>query len=205
MKKFLSLFGLLLPFAAFSQNGANEVLTAPSTTTPYILVDTLFTLDNYPATYTDVYIHFANPTVDDIKAVQFRLFYDDTKFSSATMYWGPTAQSVTDKYGSYFNNSDYINVIATYTGNSSNFNWADGAMFKLRLFHSTAFDGVADSIAIVGSTSYSNLATTGNGVDNPLGLFNYGGNFQMTPMTFPIKVRNADASPAQGVWFTAQK
>ena len=69
MKKFLSLFGLLLPFAAFSQNGANEVLTAPSTTTPYILVDTLFTLDNYPATYTDVYIHFANPTVDDIKAV----------------------------------------------------------------------------------------------------------------------------------------
>ena len=205
MKKFLSLFGLLLPFAAFSQNGANEVLTAPSTTIPYILVDTLFTLDNYPATYTDVYIHFANPTVDDIKAVQFRLFYDDTKFSSATMFWGPTAQSVTDKYGSYFNNSDYINVIATYTGNSSNFNWADGAMFKLRLFHSTAFDGVADSIAIVGSTSYSNLATTGNGVDNPLGLFNYGGNFQMTPMTFPIKVRNADASPAQGVWFTAQK
>ena len=78
MKKFLSLFGLLLPFAAFSQNGANEVLTAPSTTIPYILVDTLFTLDNYPATYTDVYIHFANPTVDDIKAVQFRLFYDDT-------------------------------------------------------------------------------------------------------------------------------
>ena len=205
MKKFLSLFGLLLPFAAFSQNGANEVLTAPSSTTPYILVDTLFTLDNYPATYTDVYIHFANPTVDDIKAVQFRLFYDDTKFSSATMYWGPTAQSVTDKYGSYFNNSDYINVIATYTGNSSNFNWADGAMFKLRLYHSSAYDGVADSIAIAGSTSYNNLSTTGNGVDQSLTLHNYGGNFQMTPLTFPIKVRNADATPAQGVYFTASK
>jgi len=205
MKKFLSLFGLLLPFAAFSQNGANEVLTAPSSTTPYILVDTLFTLDNYPATYTDVYIHFANPTVDDIKAVQFRLFYDEVKFSSAVMYWGPTAQSVTDKYGSYFNNSDYINVIATYTGNSSNFNWADGAMFKLRLYHATAYDGVADSIAIAGSTSYNNLSTTGNGVDQSLTLYNYGGNFQMTPLTFPIKVRNADASPAQGVYFSASK
>ena len=205
MKKFLSLFGLLLPFAAFSQNGANEVLTAPSSTTPYILVDTLFTLDNYPATYTDVYIHFANPTVDDIKAVQFRLFYDEVKFSSAVMYWGPTAQSVTDKYGSYFNNSDYINVIATYTGNSSNFNWADGAMFKLRLYHATAYDGVADSIAIAGSTSYNNLSTTGNGVDQSLTLHNYGGNFQMTPLTFPIKVRNADATPAQGVYFTASK
>jgi len=195
----------LLPFLSFGQNGASEILTAPSTTIPYILVDTLFTLDNYPATYTDVYIHFANPTVDDIKAVQFRLFYDDVKFSSAQMYWGPTAQSVVDKYGSYFTSGNYINVIATYTGNSSNFNWADGAMFKLRLNHSSAYDGVADSIAISGTTSYNNLSTTGNGIDQPLGLFNYGGNFQMTPLTFPIKVRNADTSPAQGVWFTAQK
>ena len=206
MKKLLLLFAaIMVNTLAFGQNGSNEILTAPTSNSPYILVDTLFTLDNYPATYTDVYIHFANPTVDDIKAVQFRLFYDDVKFSSAVMYWGPTATSVTDKYGSYFNNSDYINVIATYTGNSSNFNWADGAMFKLRLFHSTAFDGVADSIAISGTSSYNNLSTTGNGVDQSLTLYNYGGNFQMTPLTFPIKVRNADASPAQGVYFSASK
>ena len=205
MKKFLLGLVMLLPFISFGQNGANEVLTAPNTTTPYILVDTLFTLDNYPATYTDVYIHFANPTVDDIKAVQFRLFYDNTKFSSATMFWGPTAQSVTDKYGSYFNTSDYINVIATYTGNSPNFNWANGAMFKLRLTHSSAYNGIASSVAITGTTSYNNLATTGNGVDEPLGLFNYGGAFQMTPLEFPVKVRNSDGTPTQGVWFSASK
>jgi len=205
MKKIFMGLALLMSTYTFAQNGAGEILTAPTSTTPYILVDTLFTLDNYPATYTDVYVHFANPTVDDIKAVQFRLFYDDVKFSSATMFWGPTAQSVTDKYGSYFNNANYINVVATYTGNSPNFNWADGAMFKLRLFHSTAFDGVADSIAISGTSSYNNLSTTGNGIDQSLGMYNYGGNFQMTPLTFPIKVRNADASPAQGVYFTASK
>ena len=205
MKKFLLGLVMLLPLISFGQNGANEVLTAPNTTTPYILVDTLFTLDNYPATYTDVYIHFANPTVDDIKAVQFRLFYDNTKFSSATMFWGPTAQSVTDKYGSYFNTSDYINVIATYTGNSPNFNWANGAMFKLRLTHSSAYNGIASSIAITGTTSYNNLATTGNGVDEPLNLFSYGGAFQMTPLEFPVKVRNADGTPTQGVWFSASK
>ena len=205
MKKIFLGLALLMSTYTFAQNGAGEILTAPTSTTPYILVDTLFTLDNYPATYTDVYVHFANPTVDDIKSVQFRLFYDDVKFSSAVMYWGPTAQLVTDKYGSYFNNSDYINVVATYTGTSSNFNWADGAMFKLRLYHSSAFDGVADSIAISGTSSYNNLSTTGNGVDQSLGMYNYGGNFQMTPLTFPIKVRNADATPAQGVWFTASK
>ena len=203
---FVGLLGLF-SITVFGQNGANEILVAPSSNSPYILVDTLFTLDNYPATYTDVYVHFANPTVNNIKAVQFRLFYDNSKFSSATMLWGPTAQSVTDKYGSYFDNNSngYLNVIATYTGNTASFDWADGAMFKLRLFHGAGLVGVADSIAISGVSSYNNLATTGNGVDISLGLFNYGGNFQMTSLTFPVRVRNVDATPAQGVWFTAQK
>ena len=196
---------ILLPFFVFGQNGANEILTPPNTNSPYILVDTLFTLDNFPATHTDVYVHFSNPTVDNIKAVQFRLFYDNVKFSSVQMFWGPTAQSVQDKYGSYFNSANYINVIATYTGNNTSFDWNNGAMFRLRLFHSSAYNGVVTPVTISGTTSYNNLATTGNGVDEPLELFSYGGAFQMTPMVFPIQTNNADASPAQGVWFTAQK
>lgn len=205
MKKLLFFLLGILSINVVAQNGANKILISPNTNSPYILVDTLFTLDNFPATFTDVYVHFSNPTSDDIKAVQFRLFYDNVKFSSAQMFWGPTAQSVTDKYGSYFNTSDYINVIATYTGNSPNFNWADGAMFKLRLTHSSIFDGIASPVAITGTTSYNNLATTGNGIDEPLGLFNYGGAFQMAPLEFPIKVRNGDGTPSQGVWFSASK
>ena len=204
MKKLFTLLCAMVAFSTFAQNGKLEVLTAPNSSTPYILVDTLFTLEDTSIT-TDIYIHFANPTANDIKAVQFRLFYDNTNFQSAQMYWGPTATTVADKYGSYFVSGDYINVIATYTGNSANFNWADGAMFKLRLTHSSAYAGVVDSIAIAGSTSYNNLATTGNGTDVTLGMYNYGGNFQMQPNTFPIHVRNADGSDAQGVYFTALK
>ena len=204
MKKFFTLLCAMVGFASFAQNGKLEVLTAPSSASPYILVDTLFTLEDTSVT-TDIYIHFANPTANDVKAVQFRLFYDNTKFSNAQVLWGPTATSVADKYGSYFANSDYVNVIAAYTGNASNFNWADGAMFKVRLTHGAAYEGVVDSIAIAGSTSYNNLATTGNGIDITLGMHNYGGNFQMQPNTFPIKVRNADGSNAQGVWFSASK
>jgi len=194
----------MVGFASYAQNGKLEVLTAPTSNSPYILVDTLFTLEDTSVT-TDIYIHFANPTANDIKAVQFRLFYDNVRFSNAQMYWGPTATTVADKYGSYFRSGDYINVIATYTGNNANFNWADGAMFKLRLTHSSAYEGVVDSMAIAGSTSYSNLATTGNGTDITLEMYNYGGNFQMQPNTFPIHVRNADGSDALGVWFTASK
>ena len=206
MKKFWwSLVTSLISLSAFAQNGANEILVAPASNDPYILVDTLFTLDNYPATYTDIYVHFANPTATPVKAVQFRLFYDNAKFSSAVMYWGPTAQPITDKYGSYFNNAGYINVVATYTGSTPNFDWADGAMFKLRLFHSSAYNGVVTPVAISGSSNYTNLATIGNGTDVNLELHTYGGAFQMTPMVFPVKVRNADGSPAQGVWFSATK
>jgi hypothetical protein len=206
MKKFWwSLSTSLISLSVLAQNGANEILVAPASNDPYILVDTLFTLDNYPATYTDVYVHFANPTATPVKAVQFRLFYDNAKFSNAVMFWGPTAQPITDKYGSYFTNAGYINVVASYTGSTPNFDWADGAMFKLRLFHSSAYNGVATSMAISGSSNYPALATIGNGTDVNLELYSYGGAFQMTPMTFPVKVRNADGSPAQGVWFSAKK
>ncbi len=205
MKKLLVALAALIGLTAQAQNGANEILVAPATTSPYILVDTLFTLDNYPATYTDIYIHFANPTASAVKAVQFRLFYDNTKISSAVMYWGPTAQSVTDKYGSYFNSSNYVNVVATYTGNNTSFDWADGAMFKLRLFHGSGYNGIVNNIALTGASTYSNLATTGNGTDIPLTLYSYGGAFQMTPLTFPVRTKNANGSPAQGVWFSAAK
>lgn len=204
MKKLFVALAALISLTAFGQNGKLEVLTAPATADPYILIDTLFTLEDTSIT-TDIYIHFANPTANDIKAVQFRLFYDAVNFSNAQIYWGPTATPVADKYGSYFKSGDYINVIASYTGTSSNFNWADGAMFKLRLTHSSAYAGVVDSMAIAGSTSYNNLATTGNGVDVNLEMYNYGGNFQMQPQEFPLKVRNMDGTPAQGVWFSASK
>ena len=207
MKRFLLGLILMLPFVSYGQNGANEILTAPNSNSPHILVDTLFTLEqDISVGYTEIYLHYANPTLSDIfSAVQFRIFYDNTSFTTPEIYWGPTATPITDKYGSYFANSDYVNVIASYTGTNSGFDWADGAMFKLRLYHTTTYDGVVDSIAVAGSTTYNNLATTTSGLDVPLAMHNYGGNFQMDTLEFPIIARNADGTPAQGMWFTAQK
>ena len=204
MKKLLFLLFGILSIGAVAQNGKTEILVAPNSNSPYILVDTLFTLEDTSIT-TDIYIHFANPTASAVKAVQFRLFYDNTKFSNVQVFWGPTALSIPDKYGSYFKSGDYVNIIGTYTGNNQNFDWSDGAMFKVRLTHGSTYQGVVNSMATTGTTSYSNLATTGNGTDVTLGLYNYGGAFQMQPITFPIRVKNADGSAAQGVWFSASK
>lgn len=203
MRRLLTCLTLLVGLTSFGQNGYSEILTAPNSNSAYVLVDTLFTLEETPVGYTEVYLHFANPTADNVKAVQFQINYDDVAFTTPQIYWGPTATTVTDKYGSYFVDGNSINVIASYTGNSSTFNWSDGAMFKLKLYNTTAYNAESDSLYFNPSTTYQSLYTTGNGVDNSLGLYNYGGNFQMPDLNYPIHVYNVDSSDAQGVWYSA--
>lgn len=199
----LTLIAVIGLSATYAQNGATEVLTPPSSNSAYILVDTLFTLEESPVGYTEVYLHFSNPTLDEVKAVQFQINYDADAFASAQIFWGPTAVGVTDKYGSYFDNNGVLNVIASYTGNTSTFDWANGAMFKLKLNNSAIYNAESDSLFFNPSTTYQSIYTTGNGVDNVLGLENYGGNFQQPIINYPIHVYNVDSSDAQGVWYSA--
>ena len=199
----LTLIAVMGLSATYAQNGATEVLTPPNSNSAYILVDTLFTLEESPVGYTEVYLHFSNPTLDEVKAVQFQINYDADAFASAQIFWGPTAVGVTDKYGSYFDNNGVLNVIASYTGNTSTFDWANGAMFKLKLNNSAIYNAESDSLFFTPSTTYQSIYTTGNGVDNVLGLENYGGNFQQPIINYPIHVYNVDSSDAQGVWYSA--
>ena len=199
----LTLIAVMGLSATYAQNGATEVLTPPSSNSAYILVDTLFTLEESPVGYTEVYLHFSNPTLDEVKAVQFQINYDADAFVSAQIFWGPTAVGVTDKYGSYFDNNGVLNVIASYTGNTSTFDWANGAMFKLKLNNSAIYNAESDSLFFTPSTTYQSIYTTGNGIDNVLGLENYGGNFQQPIINYPIHVYNVDSSDAQGVWYSA--
>lgn len=202
MKKLMTFLAIMVGFSSLGQNGYSEILTPPTNNSAYILVDTMFTLEESTVGYTEVYLHFANPTPDDVKALQFQFSYDDAAFSSAEVYWGPVAASVTDKYGSYYSDNGDVNVVLSYIGNSSSFGWSDGAIVKVKLNNSASYNSESDSIQFI-SSSYQNLYTTGNGVDNTLGRYNYGGNFQMSEMNFPIHVYNVDSSDAQGVWYSA--
>jgi len=202
MKRLMTFLAVMVGLSSLGQNGYSEILTPPTNNSAYILVDTMFTLEESTVGYTEVYLHFANPTLDDVKALQFQFSYDDAAFSSAEVYWGPVATSVTDKYGSYYSDNGNVNVVLSYIGNSSTFGWSDGAIVKVKLNNSAIYNSESDSIQFI-SSSYQNLYTTGNGVDNTLGRFNYGGNFQMPEMNFPIHVYNVDSSDAQGVWYSA--
>ena len=190
-KLLLTLVGMVLVSHAYSQNGKNETLTSPNSNSPYFLVDTVFTLGTILEDTTVIYLHYDNPTSQTIQGLQARFFYDTSSFETPIVKWGPVTSTITNKYGAYYSSSDWVNFSMVYTASNSTFDWPDGAILKVELPHKNGFDPTSvDSIAVAGSTSYNNLATTSSGVDVTLGMYNYGGNFIQPSITFPVRVWN---------------
>jgi len=54
MRRLLTFLALMVGITSFGQNGYSEILTAPNSNSAYVLVDTLFTLEETPVGYTEV-------------------------------------------------------------------------------------------------------------------------------------------------------
>jgi hypothetical protein len=204
MKKlFTAMVMLFSSLTVLAQNGANEILISPNTNTPYFLVDTVFTLGTGADDTTTIYLHYHNPTSQIIQGFQVRFFYDNVNFSTPIVKWGPTATSVTTKYGSFYTSSNWVNATAVYTGPSNTFDWPDGAVFKVVLPHSASYDPAAvDSIKVVGTPVYPNLATTQSGIDITLGTFSYNGQFIQPSFNYPVRAWNVGGLGADSVEVT---
>ena len=196
MKKLLlTLVGLVASLGLMAQNGANETLTSPNSNSPYFLVDTVFTLGTILDDTTTIYLHYENPTSQTIQGLQARFFYDTANFETPLVKWGPVTSTISNKYGAYYTDDNWVNFSMVYTASNSSFDWPDGAILKVVFPHKNGFDPTTvDSIAIAGSSSYNNLATTSGGVDVTLGMHNYGGNFIQPSVTFPVRVWNVGGS-----------
>jgi len=202
MKKLLLLIALILPFGSFAQNGRTEVLTSPNQTAPHFLIDTVFTLGSILEDTTVVYLHYHNPTSTNYAGFQVRFFYPTTAFKQPIVKWGPTTTSINTKYGSYYSQPGWVNATAIYTGTSAVFDWPDGAVFEVLLPHAVGFNPSAvDSLEVQSTPAYTNIATTVGGIDNTLGVYNYGGRFQMDTLTIPVTLLNVDGTPAPDMPF----
>jgi len=202
MKKLILLFALLLPFGAFAQNGRTEVLVSPNSNSPHFLIDTVFTLGSILQDTTVVYLHYHNPTATNYAGFQVRFFYPTAAFKQPIIKWGPTATPIATKYGSYYTQPGWVNATAIYTGTSAVFDWPDGAVFEVLLPHAVGFNPSAvDSLEVQSTPSYTNIATTTAGLDNPLGVYNYGGRFKMDTLVFPVTLLNVDGTPAPDMPF----
>lgn len=202
MKKLILLFALLLPFGAFAQNGRTEVLVSPNSNSPHFLIDTVFTLGSILQDTTVVYLHYHNPTATNYAGFQVRFFYPTAAFKQPIVKWGPTAVGINTKYGSYYSQPGWVNATAIYTGASAVFDWPDGAVFEVLLPHAVGFNPSAvDSLEVQSTPAYTNIATTIGGIDNALGVYNYGGRFQMDTLVFPVTLLNVDGTPAPDMPF----
>lgn len=202
MKKLILLFALLLPFGAFAQNGRTEVLVSPNSNSPHFLIDTVFTLGSILQDTTVVYLHYHNPTATNYAGFQVRFFYPTAAFKQPIVKWGPTATPIATKYGSYYTQPGWVNATAIYTGTSAVFDWPDGAVFEVLLPHAVGFNPSAvDSLEVQSTPAYTNIATTTAGLDNPLGVYNYGGRFKMDTLVFPVTLLNVDGTPAPDMPF----
>jgi len=203
MKKILLSIFSTLSLLTYAQNGANEILVPPNTNSPYFLVDTVFTLGTKQQDTTTIYLHYNNPTSQIIQGFQVRFFYDNVNFDAPIVKWGPTATSIITKYGSFYTSSDWVNTTVVYTGPSNTFDWPDGAVFKVVLPHSSSYDpSTVDSLKIIGTPSYTNLATNSSGIDVSLGVYSYNGQFIQPSIEYPIRTWNVGGLGADSVEVT---
>lgn len=201
MKKLLLVLSLVLvSLTGFAQT------TAPDATKPYLIFDATYELQPVGAgNPTNVAIYYDNAGAVNMKAVQFRFWYDKNVFASPTITY---VGSETNNYFATKVNATEGNVTVTwvYTGADANFNIADEAMFNVALpFQVSYQNGAVTPMAFTGATSFPAYAALADGTDTTLGLHNYGGAFTEPVFTYAANFKNSPSNPAENIPVVLQK
>ena len=201
MKKLLLMLSLVLvTLAGYSQT------IAPDATKPYLIFDQAYNLQPVGAsTPTDVAIYYDNAGSTAIKAVQFRLWYDNTVFDSPTVTY--VGSEINNYFQTLVNTTEgSVTVTWVYTGANASFDIVDGQMFNVALpFKSSYTNGAVASMAFTGATAYPSYGTLANGTDTVLGLQNYGGVFTEPVFNYAATFLNDPTNPATDIPVILQK
>ncbi len=204
MKKLLSIFMVLGLWSA----GYSQTCPTPTTTGVHITLDSTYQTGKYSAGFTDVGLCFYNSSSENITAVQFRMFYDNQAFSGVDTV---TSKNTTfSQYLQYVDNptSGYVTITLTYTGTLSTFDIPDGALFNVKLNHTSAlattYFTISD-LSFVGSSSFTQTATKQSGDDYSLNLTNFGGEFLSQKFSFKGKFVNVTGTAAKSVTVALEK
>jgi len=188
--------------------GYSQTCPTPTTTGVHITLDSTYQTGKYSAGFTDVGLCFYNSSSENITAVQFRMFYDNQAFSGVDTV---TSKNTTfSQYLQYVDNptSGYVTITLTYTGTLSTFDIPDGALFNVKLNHTSAlattYFTISD-LSFVGSSSFTQTATKQSGDDYSLNLTNFGGEFLSQKFSFKGKFVNVTGTAAKSVTVALEK
>ena len=211
MKQIQALFlgvCLLLLVGISNQVAAQTCPVAPTSATPYVLIDSSYQVGTVASGKTYASFCYANPTSTKITGLQFRVWYDKTAFAGAS----PVVTSANTSWSQSLNyvvNSTEGNITITivYTGSSSTFTIPDGRQFNVEFTHSTNFQTYTSisNLAITGTTTFPASSANINGIDDALTLYNYGGVMKNVKLNFHGEFANVTGSPAKNLTLALEK
>lgn len=177
-----------------------QTCPTPSSSGVHVTLDSNYQIGKYRDGVTDVGLCFYNSSSENITAVQFRLFYDNQAFSSVDTV---TSKNTTfSQYLQYVDNPSggYVTITIVYTGTNSSFTIPNGALFNVKMNHTSALATTYFSVTdmkFVGSASFSQTATKQSGDDYTLNLTNFGGVLKSQKMSFKGKFVNVTGTASK--------
>jgi len=193
LKVLFTLF-LLTPLFVFSQ-----VPQAPSGGI-WGIIDTQYQVGTTAQGSTQAKITLQNTTLTKYAGTQFRVFYDNTAFTNATVSLIGSTTNLDLQYVTNTTNG-YITITLVYTGPSATYTLSNGERFLITFTHASpsVFNNLASISPLTwsGAQVFPTYAAKQDGMDTTMNVHNYGGVF--TPVNFAYQgtFTNVTGTPAK--------
>ena len=203
--KLLLIAAILFGFAPFvsAQTGP----PAPGTGI-YAIIDTTYDVGSTTAGITKTKLTLKNSTSTKYTAVQFRVFYDKTAFTNASVALLGSSTNL-DMQQVINAANGYVTITLVYTGSSSTYSLADGETFEITFTHAagSTFNTLSsiDSLKFTGSATFAQTAANQAGFDTSLNLYSYGGAFVRPTLKFRGTFTNVTGTAAKNLTLALEK
>ena len=206
MKKLKGLlFGLLfsVPFIGMSQT----VPQAPSNGV-WGIIDAQYQVGTTAQGNTTAKVTLQNTTLTKYAGIQFRLFYDNTAFTNATVSLIGSTTNLDLQYVTNTANG-YITITLVYTGPSATYTLANGERFLITFTHAApaVFNNLSSisPLTWTGTQTFQSVAAKQDGMDTTLSVHNYGGQFVFQNFQFNGTFTNVTGTPAKDLHLALER
>jgi hypothetical protein len=190
------LFGLLflLPFI-----GKAQVPVAPSNGV-WGIIASQYQVGTTAQGNTTAKVTLQNTTLTKYAGIQFRLFYDNTAFTNATVSLIGSTTNLDLQFVTNTANG-YVTITLVYTGPSATYTLANGERFLITFTHAApaVFNNLSSITPLTwtGTQTFQAIAAKQDGMDTTLNVHNYGGEFVFQNFQFAGTFTNVTGTPAK--------
>jgi hypothetical protein len=141
-----------------------------------------------------------NTTLTKYAGIQFRLFYDNTAFTNATVSLIGSTTNLDLQFVTNTANG-YVTITLVYTGPSATYTLANGERFLITFTHAApaVFNNLSSITPLTwtGTQTFQAIAAKQDGMDTTLNVHNYGGEFVFQNFQFAGTFTNVTGTPAK--------